>query len=230
MIEGFFGRYTYLFLDLISILFPLILSFDRKVRFYTYWWRLFPALIVGAIVFLVWDEWFAGLNVWSFNPNYITGIFIGHLPLEEWLFFICIPFSCMFIYECVRAYFPDIRLNVPVITFTIIPLFLIIGLPNYHRIYTAITFTGAGTMLLIHYMIFKGKYLGNFYVMWLIHLIPLFIINGFLTGIPVVTYDDTENLGVRIGTVPLEDSFYSMFLLLINLTVYEGLSKFKKST
>ena len=136
MIADFFGRYTYLFLDLVSILFPLIFSFDKKVHFYTYWWRLFPAILVGAVSFLVWDEWFTRYQVWSFNPDYITGIYIGHLPLEEWLFFLCIPFSCLFIYECLKAYFPHFELNVPVITIMLIILFLVFGIPNYQHIYT----------------------------------------------------------------------------------------------
>lgn len=227
-IHEYFGRYTYLFLDAISIIFPLLLSFDRKVHFYTYWWRLIPAMLTGAGVFLIWDEWFTKESIWSFNQDYIIGFYLGHLPLEEWLFFLCIPFSCIFIYECLKAYFPDLRLNSKVITFMLIALFLMIGIPNYHRLYTSITFTGAGIMLLVHYLIFKDKWLSHFYVMWLIHLLPLFLINGFLTSIPVVLYDDFQNLGIRITTVPLEDSFYSMLLLLINITVYEWLAKFKR--
>lgn len=230
MIENFFGKYTYLFLNLISVLIPLILSFDKKVHFYKHWWRLFPAIIVGAVSFLIWDEWFASRNVWSFNPDFIIGVYIGHLPLEEWLFFICIPFSCFFIYECIKAYWPDQNaLNVPIVTFMLAFLFLGIGIPHYHKIYTFITFTGAGLMLLVHYLFFKNKHLGFFYLMWLVHLIPLFIVNGYLTGIPVVIYDDTQNLGIRLRSIPLEDAFYSMFLLLINLTVYEGLLKLRKT-
>lgn len=228
-IHEYFGRYTYLFLNIISIIFPLLLSFDRKVHFYTHWWRLFPAMLVGATLFLIWDEWFTATSIWSFNPDYITGVYLGHLPIEEWMFFLCIPFSCLFIYECLKAYFPDVQLNSKVITFMLIPLFLMLGIPNYHRMYTTITFTGAGIMLLLHYILFKDKYLSHFYIMWLIHLIPLFLINGFLTGIPVVMYDDFQNLGVRITTVPLEDAFYSMLLLLINITVYEWLSKWKRN-
>lgn len=224
------GKYTYLFLDLISILFPLILSFDKKVHFYKHWWRLFPAISVGAVSFLIWDEWFTIHQVWSFNPDYILGIFLWHLPIEEWLFFICIPFSCFFIYECIKAYFPDQKvLNVPIITFMLIALFLIIGIPHYHKIYTLITFVGSGIMLLIQYIFFRNKHLRFFYLMWIIHLIPFFIINGFLTSTPVISYDDNENLGIRIFTIPLEDAFYSMFLLLIVLSVYEGMKKFKKS-
>jgi len=228
MIPDFFGKYTYLFLNLISIFFPLIFSFEKRIRFYKQWWRLFPAILVGATAFLIWDELFTKAGVWSFNEDYITGIYIGHLPIEEWMFFICIPFSCMFIYECMKTYFPDMQLNSPVITFMLIFLFLAIGIPNYERIYTFITFIGAAAMLTIHFIFFRKKYLTTFYVMWLIHLFPFFLINGLLTGIPVVNYNDDENLCIRITTIPIEDSFYSMFLLLINISVYEGLSRFKK--
>jgi len=228
MIPQYFGNYTYLFLNLISVLFPLILSFDKKVHFYTHWWRLFPAILVGAASFLIWDELFTQAGVWSFNEQYITGIYIGHLPLEEWMFFICIPFSCIFIYECIKAYFPDVELNTPLITFMLIFLFLAVGIPNYHRIYTFITFIGAALMLLIHFLLFKKTHLTFFYITWIIHLIPLFLVNGILTSTPVVIYNDDENLGVRLTTIPLEDSFYSMFLLLINISVYEGLAKLKK--
>jgi lycopene cyclase domain-containing protein len=228
MIPEFFGKYTYLFLDLVSIFVPLVFSFEKKVQFYKHWWRLFPAIVVGATAFLIWDELFTKAGVWSFNPEYITGIYIGHLPIEEWLFFICIPFSCMFIYQCMKTYLPDTLLNSPVLTFMLIFLFLGIGIPNYYRIYTFITFVGAAAMLLIHFIFFGKKHLTHFYIMWLIHLIPLFIINGLLTGIPVVNYNDEENLGIRITTIPLEDAFYSMFLLLINLSVYEGLTRLKK--
>ena len=52
--------------------------------------------------------------------------------------------------------------------------------------------------------------------------------NGLLTGsfIPgeVVWYDNAENLGFRIGTVPIEDAFYAFNMLYMSLVLIE---KFK---
>ena len=65
------------------------------------------------------------------------------------------------------------------------------------------------------------------------HAYSLFIVNGVLTGSlidnQVVWYNDAENLGIRMGTIPLEDSIYAYSMILMNLFFFEYLcSKFKK--
>jgi lycopene cyclase domain-containing protein len=57
-------------------------------------------------------------------------------------------------------------------------------------------------------------------------LIPFFIVNGILTGSfidePVVWYNNDENLGIRLFTIPVEDSVYAftMILTVLVLTDY----------
>lgn len=45
------------------------------------------------------------------------------------------------------------------------------------------------------------------------HLIPFFVVNGVLTGTgiqgPVVWYDNTHNLEIRLLTIPVEDIGYA---------------------
>jgi lycopene cyclase domain-containing protein len=67
----------------------------------------------------------------------------------------------------------------------------------------------------------------SFLVSYAICIIPFLIVNGFLTAIPVVIYNDAENLGKRIYTIPFEDIFYGMLLVLMNIVIYEKLKNRK---
>jgi lycopene cyclase domain-containing protein len=81
------------------------------------------------------------------------------------------------------------------------------------------------------YLLFKLKaaFMGRFYLAFLFILIPFFIVNGILTGSfidePIVWYNNEENLSIRIGTIPVEDVFYGMLLILMNITIAERLEK-----
>ena len=63
----------------------------------------------------------------------------------------------------------------------------------------------------------------SFLFSFAIMLIPFLIVNGFLTAIPVVLYNTAENLGIRIYSIPFEDIFYGMLLILMNIVIYEKL-------
>ena len=74
--------YIYLYLNLFTIFFPLVLSFDKRVQFYKTWPALFPAIFVNAAIFIPWDIYFTQRGVWGFNPEYLLGINFFGLPLE----------------------------------------------------------------------------------------------------------------------------------------------------
>jgi lycopene cyclase domain-containing protein len=94
-------------LDLLVLALPLALSFDRKVAFWRHWPRVALAILAVMAVYIPWDVWKTTQGVWGFNPQYAGEGRWWHLPRGEWLFFICVPYACLFILACVRAYFRD---------------------------------------------------------------------------------------------------------------------------
>jgi lycopene cyclase domain-containing protein len=167
------------------------------------------------------------MGVWGFNPRYISGLYIGNLPVEEWFFFIAIPYSCIFTYHSLNYLLKkDILARYAgKIALFLASTLVIIGLANLDRLYTSVTFISTGLFLFLHYFIIRPAYLGRFFLMYFVTLIPFFIVNGVLTGsfIPeeVVFYDNTQNLGIRLGTIPVEDMVYGLFMLLMNISLFE---------
>lgn len=217
-------NYIYLLINIAVIFFPLVLSFDKKVHFFSKWKFVVPAILITGVVFLIWDLLFVKLDVWSFNPDYIVGIKLWGLPLEEMLFFLTVPYACIFIYECLNAYFPKDYLQKYSLALSNLFLGLSIAILffGFRRWYTVINFGFLFVVLAyVEYINAKLRFMYKFYRAYLVALIPFYIVNGFLTAIPVVIYNNKENLNFRVGTIPFEDHFYLMSLLLMNIYLYE---------
>lgn len=221
-------RYTYLLINIFSILIPFIFSFHPRIRFSKHFKAFIFSNIITAIVFIVWDIGFTYKGVWGFNEKYLLGPHLFNIPLEEVMFFICIPFACIFTYHSLNRFFKLKWRERSEKVFTIVFITLLIGLGlfNLDRSYTATTFISTGILLAVFKFIFRIEWLSKFYSSYLILLIPFFIVNGLLTGTglqePVVWYDNMENLGIRILTIPVEDIFYGMELIMLNLFFYHG--------
>ncbi len=218
-------HYTYLLILIGSIIAPLLLSFDKKVAFYKSWKVLAKSMILPAIFYIIWDIAFTQQGIWSFNETYITGIKIYNLPIEEVLFFFVVPYCCVFIYACCRTYFPKIESShFAEIVFKLIGITLLISAIVYHnRTYTFFTFffTGIFIFIISSKSYFLKFNVASFLISYGIILIPFLIVNGLLTSIPVVLYNDNENLGFRLYTIPFEDIFYGMLLVMMNVAGYE---------
>ncbi|MCA0933803.1 lycopene cyclase domain-containing protein [Lutimonas saemankumensis] len=216
----------YLWIDLLSLSVPLLVSFHPRLELYKQWKFLFQAIAITMLPFIVWDVYFTIQEYWGFNPEYLSGIYALHLPVEEWLFFICIPYACVFTHLSLLELNPNIRLSDRVtkkITYLLAIIFTGILLFNFNRAYTAVDMIFALIVLFIAHRI-RPKLLNSFYLTFLVMLIPFFIVNGILTGTGIegniVWYNDKENLGVRMGTIPVEDSAYAFSMILMNLLIF----------
>ena len=90
-------HYTYFLILACALAGPLLLSFDRKVAFFKKWKKVFPAMILPALLYIAWDIYFVSKGVWRFNGHYLTGIKFFGIPLEEVFFFFVVPYCCLFI-------------------------------------------------------------------------------------------------------------------------------------
>jgi len=221
---------TYLILNILTISYPLFKSWDPRVSMAAKWPAMLPAIGITAVFFIAWDALFTGMGVWGFNDSHLIGMRILGLPVEEWLFFLTVPYACMFIYEVMNYFVKQDVLGKVAWPFTVgLAVFLLaMGVLHLDKWYTSVSFLSTAAWLVL--IIWKRPvWLGRFYVGYLVSLIPFLIMNGLLTGMflaePVVWYNDAENLGLRIGTIPVEDSIYMLLLLLMTTTFYEGLRK-----
>ena len=225
----------YLWLNIGSIAVPLLYSFHPKLQLYKKFHWLLLSLMLTMSVFIPWDVIFTMNGVWGFNSDYFLGFEIFSLPLEEWLFFICIPFSCVFTHYALLLYFPNLKLNkvaTKAISISLVLILFILALANYDKWYTLVNFSLAIPLTWLVYK-YNPQLLQHFFLTVLVMLIPFFIVNGVLTGSwidnQVVWYNDAENLGIRMGTIPVEDSIYAYSMILMNLYYFEYLgSRFKK--
>lgn len=221
-------QYTYFLILAAALAGPVALSFDKKVAFYKKWKYLFPATIFPALLYIAWDIYFTSKGVWTFNKNYITGIKLANLPVEEVLFFFVVPYCCVFIYECIRCYFPGLKnkRTADILLQAMALGLMVTGIIFNNKYYTSWAFINCSLFIAILYLFnnyFNDFDAAAFLVSFGVIIIPFLIINGFLTALPVVTYNDAENIGIRIYTIPVEDTFYGMLLVMMNIALYEKL-------
>jgi lycopene cyclase domain-containing protein len=136
----------------------------------------------------------------------------------------------VFIYECIKSYFPIVKNKhgADVVLMLLGLILWLTGIIFFNKYYTGWTFIFNAVFIAFIYLFkkyFKTFDAATFLVAYGVMLVPFLIVNGFLTAIPVVLYNDTENLGLRIYTIPFEDMFYGMLLILMTIVVYENLKQ-----
>lgn len=228
--------YTYLAINVFTIIIPLAWSFHPRYNFYKRWKSFIPAVLITGFCFLLWDSWFTSMGVWGFNPEYITGLNIFNMPVEEVLFFLCIPYACVFTFHCLGILSEKSfsKSTEDIITVILLLSLLISAIIWRQKIYSLITFTSLSVVLMICRYVLNIQWLGRFYITYSLLLLPFFIVDGILTGTgleeAIVWYNEMGISGIRIATIPVEDIFYGMELILINILVWKKLDSIQLET
>jgi lycopene cyclase domain-containing protein len=224
----------YLLLNIGSILVPFLVSFHPRLKFYKKWISFFIGVTITSVVFIVWDVFFLRMGIWGFNPDYYLGYTFFGLPMEEWMFFLFIPYACTFMHYSLLELFPKFSYNQKrskQITVLLLGYFIVSLILNYNKWYPLVNYILAIAVLLLVYTSNKNL-LRTYYKTFVIMLIPFVIVNGVLTGTgindQVVWYNNLENCGVRFFTIPIEDATYAFTMILSTLYIIDFLEKRKK--
>lgn len=171
---------TYLLVNFFAIIICFIASFDKRIQFYKHFGTFLLSSTIVAIPFIAWDVWFTDMGVWWFNTDYTIGVIIAGLPLEEWLFFYCIPFACVFTYYCLDKFFDLSWANVfnNVIVFITTIVCVVTALLYFDRIYTLVTaLVTLATLFYLHF-IAKKEWIGQASFVFMILMVGFFAVNG----------------------------------------------------
>ncbi len=219
----------YLYILLASLSIPLLFSIFF-IDFIKKWKAFSLSTLLVASVFIIWDVIFTQQGVWGFNHDYCLDAYFLGLPIEEWLFFIIIPFCSLFTHFSLFHACPKLRLGKKTTQWISIVLLLTVIavlIFNFGKAYTTVNYSFV-LLTLILGLSYNSSLLQQFYISFIVILIPFFIVNGILTGAitsePIVWYDNTENLGVRIHTIPVEDIGYAFSMLFSNLLIFNKLT------
>ncbi|CAN5650965.1 lycopene cyclase domain-containing protein [soil metagenome] len=97
-------RWQYLIVLGACLVVTLPLELILGARVYRQPRRALVAILPIAALFLIWDVVAIAAGVWTYNPQYITGITLPFsVPLEEALFFVIIPLCGLLTYGAVSA-------------------------------------------------------------------------------------------------------------------------------
>ena len=221
--------YTYLIFNILIIIFPFLLSFDRRIAFWKKWPYLIFSMIVTDLIFVTWDSIVTGIGHWSFNEDHLTGIWVLGIPMEELMFFITVPYACLFTFEVIISYLKDWKVPFSrVVNFSVAAVLVIGAIIFRDQGYTFIVLLY--TALVVILLTLGKEPLISRRKFWIFTAGTIFLFTAFnmvLTAIPVVEYGPEFIWGGdglfngRFFTIPLEDFFYNFSMLSTYLLAYK---------
>lgn len=223
-----FKNFSYLLILAATFAIPLVFGLKKQTAFFRNLKHLIPAMIFSGAIFIIWDLRFEEKAIWRFNSDFVIGINLLNLPIEEWLYFLAVPFLSVFIYEFLISRFPTYEKTNVFLAFSLV-LFVLFGVLAYttrQKLYPFFTFFL--TAIYLGYTIFRNRFkihFTKFYLAFFIMLVPFLIISGLISGLPIIEYNPDFILGNKLYSIPFEN-FVCLFLLhLMNITIYEYLKE-----
>lgn len=215
---------TYLWIDLLILSVPLALTCDRRIAYYRQWPALAYSTAIVSTFYLAWDMVVTARGEWSFNERYLTGLRWFNLPVEEVLFFVAVPYSCLFLYEAIlyRAKETPVRLPAPLV-WAAITVLAASSAALSGQGYTSKALASCALFLAAAWIFARDLLESRRYWLWLaMCYAPFLLVNSILTALPVVVYNPAAIFGLRVFTIPIEDFFYNFSMLSFYVLFYRA--------
>jgi lycopene cyclase domain-containing protein len=203
-------------------------------------WQVLVGICLIAFVYTTpWDNYLVATGVWGYDPNLVTGIVFGYVPIEEYTFFILQPVMTGLFFTLLARYMPiasqtannpQLRLNASIFGLILWLLSLAIFIMSFFDanfapfIYISITLTWALIPILIQ-LAFGADILARH---WLIVVLAILVPTVYLSWADSLainsgtwTINPEQSLNLFLGTLPIEEAF---FFLITNTLVVTGMS------
>jgi lycopene cyclase domain-containing protein len=212
----------YLIINILIFVPVLVLSFKTDVKPHKHPIALLAAYLLVSFPFILWDIWATSQGHWGFNSDYLLGPKLFGIPMEEWLFFITVPFAMIYVWGVVKKFIND---KPSALAWPFLGLGIVGGLSvwmlfnHWENGYTR-TVALVSLLTVVLLLVSRITYTARFWTFQVILLALFLIFNTILTSIPIVTYGTDAIIGFKMGTIPIEDFLFSFALVNLFLLVF----------
>ncbi|MBN1656595.1 MAG: lycopene cyclase domain-containing protein [Deltaproteobacteria bacterium] len=202
----------YLIFNLLVFVPPFAFGLMKRFSFKRQFAPAFLSIFSVAPVLVIWDSLVTKRH-WWFNAEYVAEISILGLPYEEILFFLTVPFACLFTWDMVaRRTLPKCHKGLSLI-YLLLVIAGLSGIPIWFtgKEYTALALFSLAISSAVD-LVLRTRLLQQprFFAFLVLVIIFITVFNGYLTARPVVLYDSQYQSDVRIITIPVEDYVYGI--------------------
>lgn len=216
-------KFEYLLFNLIVIAGPLAYSFEKTINFRQFWREAFFGIVGSLIVYVLWDSSVTNRH-WYFNTPYMLDFRLLKLPIEEWLFFITVPYACLFVREVLKLVVKNSQKRelewVRAGMFALLPFGVLIFQSG--KEYTGLVLIAFGVVAFLDRQLRTNTLLQTRTYIFLASVIGFTLVfNMYLTARPLLIYAPAYQLDFRVITIPIEDFGYGLTHIALCNVIYE---------
>lgn len=209
-------------LNLILILVPLLLTFDKRAEVFKDWKAFFPSVAITGIFAVIIKIIFTRYKLVLYDFNQSSGISFFEVPGESALFCFTVPFAGICLYNYLNSRFPNNDLEKYSLALSNIFLGLSVAIIffAYTKAYAVIAFSLF--MLLLFYIEYINTYrfMYRFYRVYGLFIL-LYALSQLLFSNSAVAYHVEHTIKFNIAYVPFENYFLLGLLLLSAIYLFE---------